>query len=80
MKFKQALVSRLLAQGTSALNFQSDGNSNKRLLDHWFSEEVEGYRSRRLPPCARVESAPEEQSRGTQEQIVAVEVISTIDD
>ena len=79
VKFKQALAS-LLAQCGSVLNFQSDGNSNKRLRDHWYSEGVQGCRSRRLPPCARVERVPEEQSRGTQEQTVAVEVISTIDE
>ena len=52
-----------MAQGASVLNFQSGGNSNKRLRDHRHSEEVEGYRSRRLPPCAGMERAPEEQSR-----------------
>ena len=63
-----------MAEGASARNFQSDGNSNKRLRDHWYSEEVEGCRSLRLPPCARVERAPDEQSQGTQE------VIPTIDE
>ena len=80
MKFKQTLVSRLLAQGASALNFPSGGNPNNRLQDHWRSEEVHGYRSRRLPPGARVERAPEEPSRRTWEQTAAVEVISTIDE
>ena len=32
---KKALVGCLLAQGASVLDFQSDGNSNKRLRDHW---------------------------------------------
>ena len=41
MKFKQTLVSRLLAQGASFLNFQS-GNSNKR-RDQWYSEEAQGW-------------------------------------
>ena len=79
-------------QGASVLNFQSNGNSNKRRRDHWYSEDKPGHRSRRLPSCVsrRIEEArhcrfgvggaPEEQSRGTQEQIVAVEVTSTMDE
>ena len=65
------------------------GIQNKRLRYHWYSAEVQGCRSRRLPPCVSrrgeeakhysgVERAPEEQSRGTQEQIVAME--STMDE
>ena len=38
-------------QGASVLNFQSNGNSTKRRRDHWYSEENQGHRSRRLPPC-----------------------------
>ena len=57
----------LVAQSASVLNFQCDGNSKKRLRDHCYSEEVQG--------CP-----PEEQNRRTQEQIVAVDVISTMDE
>ena len=60
----------------SAVNCPSDGNSNKPRRDHWYSEEVEGCR---LPPCAGVDRASEEQNRGNREQIVVtVEVIFTI--
>ena len=38
--------SSFLAQGASVLNFQSDGNSNKRLRDHWCC-------SRQLPESGR---------------------------
>ena len=65
--------------GRDCSDFQCGGNSNKRLRKHWYSEEVEGYRSHRLPPCGGVVRAPEEQGRATQEQNVAVKVISTIE-
>ena len=57
MKFKQALVGRLLARAR-------DGKTNKRLSSRM-----------RIPRTPGVERVPEEQSRGTQEQVVAVEVM-----
>ena len=60
---------------------------------HWYSEEVQGCRSRRAPTMrlssqrntskivtSEWKRAPEEQSRGNREQIIAVEVMSTIDE
>ena len=58
-----------MAQGAFDLNLHSDGNLNKRLREHWYSEEVEGYLSCRRPLCAGVERAPEKRCRGTQGQI-----------
>ena len=51
-----------------------------RLIYHSLSEEDQGCRSRRLPPCAGVEGVPEEQNGRTQDEIVDVEVISRIDE
>ena len=71
-KFKQVPIElSVVAQCASVPTLQRDGNSKKRLRNH--SEEVQRCRSRRPPPCARVEGAPEEQNRRTQEQIVDVE-------
>ena len=44
-----------------------------RIVQVMYSEEDQGCRSRRLPPCAGVEGAPEEQNGRTQEEIVDVE-------
>ena len=50
-------------QGASVLNCQSHGNSNKRRRDHWYSEENQGHRSRRLPPCVASEWEERQKSR-----------------